>query len=98
MPWVFFPGRPDYQPRNPLRAALLAAAAPAESAPPWIRLFQLSSGYPWWLPWRHVARPLRGVRPVRDLRRLDEPVLALVTASSRRLERDGPLRGAVSLI
>jgi hypothetical protein len=60
MPWAFFPGRPDYRPPNPLRTALLAAAAPAESAPPWIRLFQLSSGYPWWLPWRHVARGCAG--------------------------------------
>ena len=55
MPWVFFPGRPDYQPRNPLRAALLAAGVPTQSSPPWIRLFQLTSGHPWWLPWRHVA-------------------------------------------
>ena len=59
MPWVFLPDRPDYQPRNPLRAALLTAA-PAESTPPWIRLYQLSSGYPWWLPWRHVARACAG--------------------------------------
>ena len=56
MPWVFFPGRPGYRPRDPLRVALLSEAAPAES-PPWIRLFQLSSRHPWWLPWRHVARP-----------------------------------------
>jgi hypothetical protein len=55
MPWVFFPGRPGLRPRDPLRAALLSEAAPAES-PPWIRLFQLSSRHPWWLPWRHVAR------------------------------------------
>jgi hypothetical protein len=54
MPWAFFPGRPDYEPENPLGAALLAATAPAEASPPWIRLFQLTSGYPWWLPWRHV--------------------------------------------
>ena len=39
MPWVFFPGRPGYRPRDPLRAALLAEAAPAGPAPPpWIRL------------------------------------------------------------
>jgi hypothetical protein len=56
MPCVFFPGRPDYQPENPLGAALLATAAPTQPSPPWIRLFQLTSGYPWWLPWRHVAR------------------------------------------
>ncbi len=63
MPWVFFPGRPGYRPRDPLRAALLVEAAPAGPAPPpWIRLFQLSSGYPWWLPWRHVARACPGCR------------------------------------
>jgi hypothetical protein len=63
MPSVFFPGRPDYEPGNPLRAALLAGAAPAGSSPPWIRLFQLSSGYPWWLPWRHVAGACAGCAP-----------------------------------
>jgi hypothetical protein len=56
MPWVFLPDRPDYEPEDRLRAALLAAAPPAEASPPWIRAFQLSSGHPWWLPWRHVAR------------------------------------------
>ena len=25
-----------------------------ELTPPWLRLFQLSSSYPWWLPWRHA--------------------------------------------
>ena len=54
MLWVFFLGRPDYNPQDRLGAALLAAAARAEPSPPWIRLFQLSSGHPWWLPWRHV--------------------------------------------
>jgi hypothetical protein len=62
MPWVFFPGRPDYEPENPLGAALLAAAAPAGPSPPWIRLFQLSSGHPWWLPWRHVSVACAGCR------------------------------------
>jgi hypothetical protein len=56
MPWVFFPGRPDHRPRDPLRAALLSAPAATATTPPWIRLFQLSSRHPWWLPWRHVAR------------------------------------------
>jgi hypothetical protein len=56
MPWVFFPGRPQYRPRNPLRAALLARSAPAGPTPPWIRLFQLSSRHPWWVPWRHIGR------------------------------------------
>jgi hypothetical protein len=55
MPWVFFPDRPGYQPENPLAAALLGARTPAEASQPWIRVFQLTSGYPWWLPWRHVG-------------------------------------------
>lgn len=28
-----------------------------EPTPPWLRLFQLSSGYPWWLRWRHAPVP-----------------------------------------
>jgi hypothetical protein len=71
MPWVFFPGRPGLRPRDPLRAALLSEAAPAES-PPWIRLFQLSSRHPWWLPWRHVART-----PYHDVNADDLAVLGL---------------------
>lgn len=55
MPWVYFPRRPGYQPENPLAAALLGARTQAEPSPPWIRVFQMTSGYPWWLPWRHVA-------------------------------------------
>lgn len=46
--------------RGPLSAAL---GPPVEYAhPPWIRVFQLTSGYPWWLPWRHVARSCPGCR------------------------------------
>jgi hypothetical protein len=55
MPWVFFPGRPGYQPENPLAVALLGATTPAEASPPWIRVCQMTSGYPWWLLWRHLA-------------------------------------------
>jgi hypothetical protein len=55
MPWAFFPGRPDHAPDDPLAAALGDAHASSGNSPPWIRVFQLTSGYPWWLPWRHVA-------------------------------------------
>jgi hypothetical protein len=54
MPWVFLPDRPDYEPEDRLAAALLASRSRADPSPPWIRLFQLTSSYPWWLPWRHV--------------------------------------------
>jgi hypothetical protein len=104
MPWVFFPGRPDYRPRNPLRAALLAAPAPAESAPPWIRLFQLSSGYPWWLPWRYVARACAGcaqratfavwTTPARDRRAYSALCLACGRATSEYVRADAELREA----
>jgi hypothetical protein len=33
-----------------------ARARPCVQPPTWIRLFQLTSGYPWWLPWRHLPR------------------------------------------
>jgi hypothetical protein len=56
MPWVFFPGRAGHHPADPLREALLSDVAPDGPTPAWIRLFQLSSRHPWWLPWRHVAR------------------------------------------
>jgi hypothetical protein len=62
MPWAFFPGRPDHAPDDPLAAALGVGRKSAGGSPPWIRLFQLSSGYPWWLPWRHVGRGCRGCR------------------------------------
>ena len=62
MPWVFFPGRPDYQPEDRLGAGLLTSTSRTGPSPPWIRLFQLTSGYPWWLPWRHVARGCPGCR------------------------------------
>jgi Zn ribbon nucleic-acid-binding protein len=58
-PWAYFPGRAGYQPEDPLAEALGWATANGTS-PPWIRLFQLTSGYPWWLPWRHVARGCPG--------------------------------------
>jgi hypothetical protein len=56
MPWAFFPRRPDYRAEDPLREALGVARVTYGTSPPWIRLFQLTSGYPWWLPWRHVLR------------------------------------------
>ncbi|MGE5435116.1 MAG: hypothetical protein ACM3S3_10070 [Candidatus Doudnabacteria bacterium] len=52
MPSAYFPLRPEYEPEDPLSEAL-GPALPS-SRPPWIRVFQLTSGYPWWLPWRHV--------------------------------------------
>jgi hypothetical protein len=55
MPWAFLPGRPDHPPDDPLAPALGVGRGSAGGSPPWIRLFQLTSGYPWWLPWRHVA-------------------------------------------
>lgn len=55
MPWAFLPDRPDHEPPDRLAAGLLGATPRARASPPWIRLFQLSSGYPWWIPWRHVA-------------------------------------------
>ena len=54
IPWAFFPGRPGHRPEDPLAAALGRAQGSSGTSPPWIRLFQLTSGYPWWLPWRHV--------------------------------------------
>jgi hypothetical protein len=54
IPWAFFPGRSDYVPDDPLAEALGGGRMHRRSSPPWIRLFQLTSGYPWWLPWRHV--------------------------------------------
>jgi hypothetical protein len=55
MPWAFFPGRSDYVPDAPLAEALGGSRMHRRSSPPWIRLFQLTSGFPWWLPWRHVG-------------------------------------------
>jgi len=52
---VFFPGRPDWEPDDPLTAALADPGGIRQPTPPWLRLFQLSSGHPWRLPWRHVA-------------------------------------------
>jgi hypothetical protein len=62
IPWAFFPARPEYQPQDPLRAALLGQGprAPAAGSPPWIRVFQLTSRHPWWLAWRHIARGCAG--------------------------------------
>jgi hypothetical protein len=54
MPWAFLPGRPDGAPDDPLAAVLGGGHTSAGGSPPWIRLFQLTSGHPWWLPWRHV--------------------------------------------
>jgi hypothetical protein len=52
---AFFLSRPDWQPEDPLTAALGDPQRPKEATRPWLRLFQLSSGFPWRLPWRHVA-------------------------------------------
>ena len=62
MPWAFFPTRPGHQPDDPLRAGLLGRGARAKAAdsPVWIRVFQITSRHPWWLPWRHVARGCAG--------------------------------------
>jgi hypothetical protein len=54
-PAARFPRRPDYEPDDPIAAAFGPARAP--DLPPWIRVFQMTSGYPWWLPWRHVPGP-----------------------------------------
>ncbi len=53
-PAARFPRRPEYEPDDPIGEALGPPCAPGR--PPWIRVFQLTSGYPWWLPWRHVPR------------------------------------------
>ncbi|MGZ4414224.1 MAG: hypothetical protein ACXVRZ_07630 [Gaiellaceae bacterium] len=60
MPAVHFPLRPEHEPADPVSAALGPAHAPLR--PPWIRVFQLTSGYPWWLPWRHLLRACPGCR------------------------------------
>lgn len=61
MPWAFFPARPEYRPDDPLRAALLGRGTRrASTSPAWIRVFQMTSGYPWWLPWRHLPRGCAG--------------------------------------
>ena len=60
MPAAHFPLRPKDEPEDPIAAAFGPAYAP--SRPPWIRVFQLTSGYPWWLPWRHLPRGCPGCR------------------------------------
>jgi len=57
-PAARFPRRPDYEPDDPIAAAFGSPRAPAR--PPWVRVFQMTSGYPWWLPWRHVLRRCPG--------------------------------------
>jgi hypothetical protein len=52
MPAAHFPLRPEDEPADAIAAAFGPARAPRR--PPWIRVFQLTSGHPWWLPWRHV--------------------------------------------
>jgi hypothetical protein len=71
MPWAFLPVRPRYEPENPLAEALGQADMTSGTSPPWIRVFQLTSGYPWWLPWRRVGRT--GVWEVRRFERMLEP-------------------------
>lgn len=46
MPWAFLPGRPGYVPGDPLAEAFGAGRMNRHAPPPWIRLFQLTSGYP----------------------------------------------------
>jgi hypothetical protein len=102
MPWVFLPDSPDYEPEDRLAAALLVAAGRADPSPPWIRLFQLSSGYPWWLPWRHVpgacGRCRQGVRfavwtsPAPRRRAYSEVCLACGQATSEYVRMDAELR------
>lgn len=60
MPAAHFPLRPDDEPADSIAAAFGPARAPGR--PPWIRVFQLTSGYPWWLPWRHLPRGCPGCR------------------------------------
>jgi hypothetical protein len=57
---VHFPRWPEDEPDDPISAAFGPAHAP--DRPPRIRLFQLTSGYPWWLPWRHVPDACAGCR------------------------------------
>jgi hypothetical protein len=103
MPWVFFPGRPGHRPADPLRAALGAGRPPAEDTPPWIRLFQLSSRHPWWLPWRHVPRACAcGQRvtfavwtmPAADRRAYSQLCLACGRATSEHVRPGTDLREA----
>lgn len=108
MPWAFFPARPEYRPDDPLRAALLGrgmrAPALASPSPPWIRLFQLSSGYPWWLPWRHLARACAGcgqrvtfavwTSPAPDTYAYSALCLACGQATSEYVRTDSELREA----
>jgi hypothetical protein len=105
-PWAFFPGRPEYQPQNPLRAALLAQGthAPAATSPPWIRVFQLTSGHPWWLAWRHLARRCSGcgqrvtfavwTSPAPDWYAHSALCLACGQVTSERVRTDAELREA----
>jgi hypothetical protein len=104
LPWVSFPGRPGYQPENPLAAALLGARTQAEASPPWIRVFQMTSGYPWWLPWRHVPNGCQRcaqhvtfavwTSPAADRRAYSALCLACGEATSEHLRSDVRLREA----
>jgi hypothetical protein len=101
MPWAFFPTRPDHQPQDPLRLALLGRRTRAKAAdsPPWIRVFQITSRHPWWLPWRHVARRCAGcgqrvtfavwTRPAPGHRALSVLCLACGRATSEYLYSGG---------
>jgi hypothetical protein len=51
---TYFPDNPEWQPDDPLAAALAEPGRLKEPTPPWLRVFQLSSGFPWWLRWRHI--------------------------------------------
>jgi hypothetical protein len=53
---------PGYQPEDPLVEALGNAHTDSGGSPPWIRVFQMTSGYPRWLPWRQVGGGCGGCR------------------------------------
>jgi hypothetical protein len=106
MPWAFFPTRPGHQPADPLRAALLGRRRPAAAtaSPPWIRLFQITSRHPWWLPWRHLARACAGcgqrvtfavwTSPAPDRYAYSALCLVCGQVTSERVRTDAELREA----
>lgn len=57
---AFIPERPNWKPTDPLRAALVAESELPEPSPPWIRLYSITSGPPWLLPWAHSGRACDG--------------------------------------
>jgi hypothetical protein len=51
---TYFPDNPEWKPDDPLAAALAGPGRLKEPTPPWLRVFQLTSSFPWWLRWRHI--------------------------------------------